>query len=204
MNKKTLSLIFNIAIIILEIIATILSYKVNSRVLIEYYTIDSNLLIMVTSLIYIIFIFMKKDIPRWLSMLKYIATTCLVITFVIVMLILIPMADFNFKAMLIDDAMLYHHLLCPILALITFVFFDDLGTYNRKDNIIGILITQIYAAVLIILNIVNVVSGPYPFLMVRDQSILASTAWFIGIFVIEYMIALGVRIFQGKFNKATK
>ena len=71
MNKKKVSLLLNILIVILEIIGLIINYKTMNRISIEYYTIDSNILALCSSLIFIIYLLTNKKIPRWLSLFKY-------------------------------------------------------------------------------------------------------------------------------------
>ena len=46
---------------------------------------------------------------------------------------------------------------------------------NKK--IIGLAFTIIYAIVLITLNILDIISGPYPFLKVKEQSIPMTIMW---------------------------
>ena len=175
--KNTKSLICNILLCILEIIGLVVLYK-DTGILYEYYTVDSNILCLVSSLLMVIFLLKNKKIPRWLSFFKYISTVSLAITFIVVIFILIPMTSFNFKYLLFENALLYQHLLCPILAIITFVFFDQLGNFEVKDTIKGLLFTFIYTIVLIPLNLFDIVLGPYPFLMVKEQTIFMDLIWF--------------------------
>ena len=111
------------------------------------------------------------------------------------------MYNFNYNFLLFKNELLYHHLLCPILSIITFIFFDEIETYNLKENIFSLSFTIIYAIVLIILNIVKIVDGPYPFLQIYNQSIIMSIVWAITILVITYIIALILRKLQYRNNK---
>ena len=156
---------------------------------------------MFTSLIFIIYLLSNKKIPRILSLLKYTTTICLSLTFFVVIFILAPMYNFNYSYLLFENSLLYHHLLCPILSIITFIFFDDLGKFTLKDNFIGILLTLFYAVLLTILNIFRVVEGPYPFLMVYKQTIFMCIIWFIVILTLAYILAYILRILYIKFNK---
>jgi len=72
------------------------------------------------------------------------------------------------------------HVLCPVLAIISFIFFDSNEIENSlKNNLRSLYFTIIYAIILISLNILNVVSGPYPFLKVNQQSPLMSLFWIV-------------------------
>ena len=201
MKKKNISLILNSLIVILEIIGFMLLYRSGRGVEFQYYTEDSNILGLISSLLFIMFIISKKRIPRWLSLLKYISAICLALTFFVVIFILIPMADFNFSFYLFEGSMLFQHLLCPILVIITFVFFDDLDDFTFKDNMLGLCFTFIYTIVLVILNICDVVKGPYPFLMVKNQSIAEDIFWAVGILGFAYVLAYILRLLYAKYNK---
>ncbi len=187
--KKKISIILNILIIIIELIALKISYAYDNRIMIEYYTIDSNILALLSSIIYLIYVFSKSKKSNVTRILKYISTICLLITFLVVIFVLLPMFNFNFKMLLISGAMFPHHVLCPILSFITFVWFDDLGKFNKKDYYYPVIATLIYAFVLIILNLLTIVDGPYPFLRVYDQSILSSIIWFTLIIYMCYLIS---------------
>lgn len=201
MKRKNISIILNLLIVILEIIGFICVFKYNGNIQFEYYTEDSNIIALFVSFIYAIFLLLNKKIPKWLSMLKYMMTICLTVTFLVVIFVLIPMADFNFFHYMFDGALLYQHTFCPILAIITFIFFDELSNYNLKDNIIGLSLTFLYSLILVPLNIMDIVVGPYPFLMVKNQTILASIIWFIILNSLSFIIAFGLRKFRKKALK---
>ncbi len=200
MNKKNISLIINVIIVILEIVGITISYNVVGRISVEYYTIDSNILALFSSLLYVIFLIQKKKIPKWLSNFKYLTTIGLSITFLVVLFILIPMGKFDFYKLLISDSLLCHHTLCPILAFISFVFFDDIKKITKKDSVYNLSFTFLYSVVLINLNIFNVVIGPYPFLMVKNQTIISSILWFVILFLLAYIIAISLRLLNKKYN----
>ena len=203
MKKEVrLSFILNALIVILEIAGIIISYKVMNRLSIEYYTIDSNILALCSSLIYCIYIFLNKKIPKWLSMFKYITTIGLSVTFIVVLFILLPMAGYNLYAMFVSDSLIFHHLLCPLIGIITFIYFDKLNDYTFKDSFYGLIFTAIYSIVLIILNIKNIVDGPYPFLRVKYQSVSTSIVWFIVIYLIAYFISFTLRKYRLRFNRS--
>lgn len=199
MSKRKISILLNSLIVILETIGLIVTIKVNHRISYEYYTEDSNILALISSLLFVIF--SKGKIPKWLQMFKYMTTICLTVTFLVVIFILAPMYNFNYSYLLLHNSLLYQHLLCPILIIITFIFFDEIDELNFKDNLIGISLTVIYAIVLIVLNILELVSGPYPFLMVKNQSVMMSIIWFVVILSLTYVIGLLLRKIYVKLKK---
>lgn len=200
MSKKKLSIIFNSLIVILEIIGLIVVMKTNNRIAVEYYTEDSNILALFSSLLFIIFL-IKGNVHKWLKIFKYTTTVCLAVTFLVVIFVLAPMYNFDYGYMLLKDGLLYQHLLCPVLCFITFFFFDDMDKLSFKDNLNSLSLTLIYGLVLIILNLLDIVKGPYPFLMIKEQSVLASIIWFIILDSLAFVIALALRSVKNKLSK---
>lgn len=196
--KKKISIILNSLIIFFEIIGIIYSISFNHRVAIDYYTEESNILALITSILFLVYV--NKGIPNWVKMFKYISTIGVSVTFFVVLFILLPMVNFNVYAMFFDGTLLYHHFLCPILGVVTFIWFDDLGEFNKKDSLFGLIHTCIYAVVMIILNLLRLYDGPYPFLRVYDQGIIMSIIWLIIIFGLAYLISSLLRIIKKKVD----
>ena len=201
MKKRKISIIFNILIIIFEIIGLIITYKNNNRIGIEYYTEDSNIIALITTTIFLIYLLINKEIPKYLKQLKYISTICLTVTLLVVLFILAPMYNYNYYFLLFRNELLYHHLICPILCIITFIYFDEIETYNLKDNITSLSLTIIYGIILIILNLLKIVDGPYPFLKINNQPIELTILWAIIILAMTYIIALLLRKIHNKKYK---
>jgi hypothetical protein len=97
--------------------------------------------------------------------------------------------------------MLYFHLLCPILAILSSLLVDPRGASGLADVRLAIIPTTLYAALLIFLNLIRVVSGPYPFLKVYDQSVWASVGWVVAIVGGAYLIALAIARMQLSLRK---
>jgi len=176
MEKRNVSIALSIIIIILEIIALIVCYN-SFGINLAYYTIDSNIFLLISTILYLITI---NNVPKIVQLLKYSSTLSVFITFLVVVFVLYPMYDFNFQFMFLDGPNLYMHVLCPLLAVISFIFFDSNEIENSlKNNLRSLYFTIIYAIILISLNILNVVSGSYPFLKVNQQSPLMSLFWIV-------------------------
>ena len=189
MEKKEMSLILNMLLIIFECIGFIIAMYSGRGIEFEYYTEDSNLLAMIASIVLVLYLSSNKEIPKWLSLFKYITNIGLTITFIVVLFILIPMYNFDFGFLFLEGPLLYQHLICPILCITSFILFDDIGELTFKDTLVGMSFTVIYGAILIPLNAFEVVTGPYPFLMVNDQHIIVSIAWSVLLFVLGFIIA---------------
>lgn len=199
-SKLYCAFIINILIIIMELFAFLVCYKESGFACFKYYTQDSNLFLMFTSLLYVISLLIcDKKIPHFVSLLKYAATTSVVITFLTVVTILAPVMG-GYKAMLLDGTMLIHHLICPIFAFVTFVFFEKHNLNGLKDALISMIFTCLYGVVAITLNVLKIMDGPYPFLKVYDQTILMSIFWLILMMGSSYLITVLIGNLNHAYN----
>lgn len=150
--------------------------------MLEMYTVDSNILAMLSCLIYAGFLIRKfrkgTEVPAWALMAKYAGVCCLTVTFLVVVAVLAPMfGPEGYQMMLLRGDMLYHHLFCPILAVLSFFLFDRVPMAPKKAAQIALIPTILYAAVTVILNLARVIEGPYPFLKVYEQPVWMSFVW---------------------------
>ncbi len=196
----------NFLIVILEIIAIIggaLHLKEYGFKMFYFYTQDSNLILMISCLIMAIFqlrIITNKsnEIPAGLQRLKFIATSVVTLTFLIVVFVLIPLAGWDsLLDKLFLKAKLYHHFLCPLLAFFSFVCLEKNPKLKIKDTVYALIPTVVYALILTILNILKIVEGPYPFFKVYEQSVFISCIWFITILTVAYGICVMVFFLNG-------
>lgn len=202
-KKSTLALIFNILATIASVAGFVLFFKAGGN-LFMFYTEDSNLLAGIVSLIFVIYLLKYKDVnnlPTWLLILRYVTVTCLTLTFLVVVFVLVPTMSLNIldglKHLLFSDSMLFHHFLCPVLSTISFIFFEGDRRLNKKKTIYFALIpTFIYGLIMIVLNILKVVVGPYPFLMVYRQAWYMSIIWIIVILGGDYLISRFILLFN--------
>ena len=191
MNKKTKALIFNYLIIVLEIYALIAITREQGYLPIEYYTVDSNIFALITSLLFVIF---HKKNYTWVRDLKYISTVCLTVTFLVVIFILTPFANFRYYDFMLKGVLLYHHTLCPIFAILTYMLYEKRSTKTP----LCLVFTIIYTIVLVILNLMDKIVGPYFFLMVKQNSIPKTIFWVIIIYSLNYLIGLFLTKFKYK------
>jgi len=201
MKRKTLILI-NILIIIFEIIALFLSAKEFGYKLFTYYTQYSNILALISSVLLLIYLF-KNRIPKWLKFFRYIVAHLLTMTFLIVAFVLVPMLVYVLGSkgfmMFTYGSMLYHHLLCPILFFVSFILLEKGCPITKKDPVYVQIPTCIYGITMIILNILQLVDGPYPFFRVLHQPVYITTLWMLFIIAISYFV--GLKIY--KISKAS-
>ena len=175
-GKNRIAIAINIAIIIFEIIGIIVRLNVKHSIGIEYYTMDSNLLALISAILYIFSSKRKQKKSVEISILKLISTVMLTVTFLVVVFVLSPMLENGHYILMLTDQMLYNHTICPILAILSFIFFEEYAL--KKSHIIWpIASTAIYAVILITLNLLHIIDGPYPFLQVYNQPVIATIGW---------------------------
>ncbi|MBR2248389.1 MAG: hypothetical protein IJ880_15425 [Bacilli bacterium] len=124
----------------------------------KYFTIDSNVLIAIASLIFAIEeckILKKKKIgiSKGLYLLKLSATGSVGLTFLVTFAYLVPIVGYGFKAMIMNSN-LFFHLITPLLAIFTFVLFEKTNKIGKKEVIVGIVPTACYA-IYYLINIVT-------------------------------------------------
>ena len=163
----------NTLIVIFEIIALILSLTAQGVENFMFYTQDSNYLAMAVSLLFCVYAVRelrgKGRCPAWIHILRYIAVSCLMLTFFVVLFILMPAMGENAFFMLYGGSMLYQHTLCPILAVVSFFALEMEHELPKTAIAKAMIPTLLYAVVAILLNLCRVIEGPYFFLMVYAQ-----------------------------------
>lgn len=190
------ALIINLIIFELEVMGlyfSVLRWNYNTF---QFYTNNSNYLALIISGIFCIScvysLKTKTPIANWIRVLRFISTTCLTLTLTIVLFVLLPMLPSSFNFMMVQTSNLFYHVLCPILSIISFVFFENQQKLTRSSIYFAVLPTVIYGLIAIILNILKVIEGPYPFFYVYEMPWHFSTVWCIGIVLYTYLIALSL------------
>lgn len=198
-NKK-MAIIFNILIIIFEIIGITIYVANNKGFDFSYYTHDSNILALISSSIYLIYLLSNKEVSKLVSILRYTSTVALSITFIVVLFVLIPMNNFNFSELLFRKAMPYFHIICPLLSFISYIFFEKHYLSGIKDIIRGYYYTIVYTLTLIILNMLTIVDGPYPFLRVKNNTFIYSLFYFIVISIASISLGIIINRLNNKYT----
>lgn len=220
-DKTTLSrgqiitaLIMNLAIVVMATVGSVNNYNTDGwgwRMLI-FYTCNSNIFGAIASAILVVFyIRMLRDgsvLPGWTVILKYMSVCCLTITCLVTVFVLTPVMAIDatlygfeetatvgesIKFMLLGKVTLFHHVLTPLAAFLSFVWFERLPCGPKKSLLFALIPTTLYAVISITLNILRIWHGPYPFLYVYEQPLWMSFVWFIIVFggasLISYLIA---------------
>ena len=146
-----------------------------------YYTIISNVLSAVASLLVVIF---------GLRYFVEIVSVCLmVMTFFVTACILMPLSK-GTRPFLYKGSGLFHHFICPGLSVISYVFFE-----NRVPIYwmwLPVAVTLTYGVIMVLLNHVGKVDGPYPFFQIRTYGAKKIVLWMSLLLVVTSAIAAGV------------
>lgn len=162
--------------------------------MLQYYTELSNLFsgFVALAMAYYAYQYYKNEskIPMRIRNLRF-TTVCLTtITFLVAVFVL--GRTFGYSWILFHGQMLYTHTICPILSFILFVFFEKEPPLKKEAILQTLLPTALYGMVVIPLNILKVMVGPYPFLRVYEQPWYVSILWFVGIGIFAYGLAKSI------------
>lgn len=201
--KKIVAIILNFLVFGMEIVGTYHSFQDGGIPNLRFYTVLSNVLALVVSFLYVVYYirnFNQKEhaFPRWLKQLKFVTCNCLAVTFVVVITVLIPMEGIqSVDHYIFGPANIYHHVFCPIVMIFSFCVFEKERKITKRDNMLAMIPTIIYAAVMIVLNLLKVLRGPYLFLYVYEQPIYMSVIWAVAILALTYILGLILRVLNG-------
>jgi len=180
-KRDKITLFFGGAIIIGELIGLILCIQSIGLELFRYYTQDSNLLLLIATVVWEVCVARRlRDgvaIPRWVRGLKYMATCTVTVTFVVVLAVLAPMQVDSLPNLLFSGSMLWCHTICPILAIVSTLLFDTTPDLDMVDTAIALIPTVVYGITSVLLNVLKIWHGPYPFLYVYEQPVWVSLLW---------------------------
>ena len=181
MNKKQItSIILNCLIFILVFFATfcmlagielmndnpeILAFTSSNLEAFKYFTVDSNVLAGLAALVFIIFQVMLakgkiSSIPKAIYALKLAGTAGVTLTMLVTICFLIPQFGEHWYILFMNNN-LFFHLIIPLLCIISFCFFEPMGTYKLSASLFG-LIPMILYGIAYTINIAVHLNGPAP------------------------------------------
>ena len=193
--RRLLSIALNLFIVWAEPIALPMSWDWGKEQMFIFYTEDSNILsaciCAMVAVSQLVCIFTGRELPRWLHTLKYIATCCLTMTFLTVVFVLGPYcADQGGVVFLLtESSMLYHHLLNPLCAFISFVLLEREPKLPVRCVPLALVPTMLYGSVALWANYQRLITGPYPFLLVYQQTTRQTVLWCAAILAMNLLYA---------------
>lgn len=124
--------------------------SVSSIETLKFFTVDSNILMGIASLIFLYYDFLiiskkKKEIPTIVYNIKHIATVGVILTFLVTVFYLAPFSEYSYFAFF-KNSNLFFHLIVPILSFITYIFFEkNNNKQNKRIIILGMIPMIIYS-----------------------------------------------------------
>jgi len=117
-----------------------------------FFTNDSNILAALCCLVLVPFNIKaiksgRDEIPQWALVLKFVGTTAVTLTMMVVVLFLGPTQGYG---RMFDGVFLPLHLICPLLCIVSFCFFERGLALTKKQTIWGIVPTVIYGTVYLV------------------------------------------------------
>ena len=204
-NNK-LAILCNSMMIILSCVGLYFASQ-ESNVLL-FYTNDSNILLLISCVVYILTLLIKKDVPFISLVLRFTASASLALTFVTIFYLASTYDGDYLNGLLFyftNGSFLFFHLLNPIISVLSFTLFEGDRRLNKKKTIyLALIPTIVYALVLVILNVTGKAVGPYPFLMVERNSPLISVISAVIILVLNYLLARFILLFNQKHSPRRK
>ena len=218
MNKKEKALFLgHFILLLLELLVVLHAFSEEGWRTLRFYTTDSNLLCGIASLLYMIKsfpqlngegkgvvsryfqkkqktgVFLAEEKASLITLLRFISTASLMVTFVVVLLVLGP--ENGYAHEFLGGMRFYSHLICPFLSLFLFVIGEE--SVPKKWIPYALYATLLYAIPLILLNLTGQVSGPYSFLKIREQSFGKTMFWIVTILSGNAVLAWGAIALQG-------
>ena len=174
-----IALLLNLCVIPISLIGFYQAYQQVGKQIFIYYTEISNLIALVSSILYVIGIHVSD--------LRYTAVCMLSMTALISLLVLSSM-DGGIRKNMIEGNTLCHHTLVPLLTLLSYVFFET----HSKAYYYPVLISLIYGLCMYYLNYMKRMEGPYPFFKIYEVGFKMALAWLIVLVLAILLISFGV------------
>lgn len=170
-KKKIVDIILN-TVIIISIIGAVIWYYIPGHIdalgssgikSFRYFTTDSNILIAIASCIWVVteikMIGNKQiEIPKWIRILRYAATTAGALTLFEVLLFMSPLAFYHggLRGVLrcYEDNVFVLHFLAPLLMIISFIFSDKEYKPNKKESLIALIPMAVYGTVYLVMVVI--------------------------------------------------
>lgn len=218
MKKVKISLILNLLIFIFVTVCTIFMFtgikfmpgesllELSKIEMFKFYTVDSNILIGIVSLILAIYEIRLlkgsiKKIPKKVYILKFIGTSAISLTFFVTLLFLTP--KYGFYAMYSNNN-LFFHMIVPLLSFISYIFFEKHDNKLRY-SFLGIIPMALYSIYYISMIVINRHNGgltiKYDFYGFLGGKLSNAFITIPVIYLISYIFAVMFIVLNIKINK---
>ena len=166
----------NCIVILLEAIGLSISISDRGLKILAYYTQISNIITLLSSIF-----LLALGSGVFTCGFRYLSSCMLTMTFLITLCVLVPMGG-GFRKLMLSGNGLYHHTLCPIISVASYIFWEDHNSVIAAP----VLITFVYG--------ITMINGPYPFFRVHKQSKEATLMWIAALITIIAMISRAIQL----------
>ena len=166
----------NVIIVVLEIIAFIHDCSAFGVHMFKWYTIDSNILQLIVSALVVYFCVKGRDLPGYITVMHFISAVGLTVTFLIAAFVLAPEGGIRYY--FIENVAPINHLIGPVLSVISLLFLEKTEKQSLRIIVWPMAASLFYGFVCLLLNVLNVLDGPYFFLQVHKQPASVMMMWF--------------------------
>lgn len=174
-----------------------------------FFTVDSNILLAVASLILVILealilLNKRKDIPHWVYVFKYVATCTTTLTLMTVILYLSPLLGLDFWKLFLNNN-LFFHLVSPVIGIVSLIFFEANDEMSWKVSFLSLVPMGLYS----IFYLTNVythlnngqVDPKYDFYYFASKGIFMTCVMIIVMLAITYGSAIALYFLREKRRK---
>ncbi len=161
---NVLSLICNLAVVVFMLKALITFFtvggsgnmKVKKTSAFVYFTVQSNLFMGAAALIMLVFnVILLFDpgvtVPYWVVLVNFVMTVAVMLTFCVVMFVFVPVTGLH---EMIEGDNIFLHAISPIIALVTFVFFEYYARLRPTAFLWALLPVVVYGIVYYVMVII--------------------------------------------------
>lgn len=180
--------IVNLILVILEVIALCHDILAFGTGLFIWYTIDSNVLQLLVSVLILCYVCTGREISREVTHIHFISAVGLTVTFLIAAFVLAPEGGFSYY--FLENVAPINHFLAPLLSVVSLLFLEDTEPLSESVILWPVLATLVYGGVCLVLNMMRLIDGPYFFLQVYDQPMQVIALWFGIIAVLCLLISI--------------
>ena len=163
-------------VLLMELRGLSISFANRKWMILIFYTQLSNLVAAISAALLLV----VGQTP-WIAVLRYLSTCMLVLTFLVTVFVLVPMGG-DPKKLLWSGSGLFHHVLCPVVSTASYMIFEQHAAFSFLW--LPPAVTLVYGAIMLYLNGIGKVDGPYPFFRVRHQSVGATVLWMIALMAV--------------------
>lgn len=171
--------IINALVICFEILGFRVSISRRKASIFAFYTQLSNLVTLFSSVLFL------AAGGQMAAIMRYLSTCMLTMTFMVTLFVLVPMGG-GFKKLMLSGNGLYHHTLCPIFSVLSYVCLEP----HAGVWLLPVAVTMVYGLIMMLLNGLGRYDGPYPFFRVRNQSVMATILWTLVLFLLISAVSL--------------